>query len=140
MSSAVDIKVVSDRSKRILFIDDDIELCRMMDQFLSRFGYEVITAGGGESALKKIELSPVDLVITDLAMPRKDGFDVICDLKEKYPEIKIIAITGGHPTWHQDRDTYLDVAYKLGADRCFEKPFDQDQFVKVIADVFDRKV
>ena len=65
------------------------------------------------------QLFRADIVITDLFMPRRDGFDLIAAFREKYPTVKIVAISGAQP---MDTD-YLVLAKKAGADATLQKPF-----------------
>jgi CheY-like chemotaxis protein len=105
---------------RILIIDDDNQARQVLRQKLERAGYEVVEARDGDEGLQRYRVTPVDLVITDILMPEKEGLEVIRELRRADPELKIIAISGGGRTGLLD---FLPVAEKLGAQRTFHKPF-----------------
>lgn len=107
--------------KRILVIDDEPQLRAMLKRFLEMEGYEVAVAADGREALRLYAGQPADVVITDLIMPEKEGIETIKELKENYPAVKIIAMSGGG---RMGPETYLSLAGKLGAQRTFTKPFE----------------
>lgn len=78
----------------VLIIEDDSDVLSMMVKHLRYTGYEVIVAADGMEGLKRLESGGYDLVITDIVMPYVSGVGVIAALKEKHPEIPVIAITG----------------------------------------------
>ena len=114
--------------KRILVIDDS-EIDRMiLEEILKQAGYEVVLASDGEEGLERFYENPTDLVITDMVMPKKMGIDVISELKEKYPDLKIISISAGGDF---GPELELDMA------RCFDaititKPFNPKEILKVV--------
>lgn len=79
----------------ILIIDDDDQIREMLRQMLERAGYEVTDAPNGKVAMKLYREQPADLIITDLIMPGKEGIETIIELRRDFPEVKIIAISGG---------------------------------------------
>ena len=106
---------------RILVIDDDEQMRILLRQVMEWAGYEVIEAADGREGMLKQRKQPADLVITDLIMPEQEGLETITSLKKEYPQVKIIAISGGGRI---GPDAYLPAAQELGADRVFSKPFD----------------
>jgi two-component system cell cycle sensor histidine kinase/response regulator CckA len=80
--------------KTILIIEDDPDVLSMMIKHLTHLGYEIITASDGMEGLKRLEEGGYDVVITDIVMPYISGVGVVSKLKETYPHIPIIAITG----------------------------------------------
>ena len=82
------------RKKTILVIEDDLDVLSMIIKHLKYLGYEVIAAADGMEGLKKLDSGGYDLVITDIVMPYVSGVGVVTALKEKHPDIPIIAITG----------------------------------------------
>jgi CheY-like chemotaxis protein len=80
--------------KTILIIEDDLDVLSAFVKHFIRLGYEVIIATDGMEGLKKINAGGYDLVITDIVMPFVSGVGVVTTLKEKRPEIPVIAITG----------------------------------------------
>jgi len=106
---------------KILIIDDDQQIRKLLRQVMEWAGYEVIEAEDGREGMLKQGQQHADLVITDLIMPEQEGLETITLLKKQYPEIKIIAISGGGRI---GPEAYLPAAQGLGADRVFSKPFD----------------
>lgn len=105
---------------RILIIDDE-ELVRMtVSQMLERNGHTISEAADGQKGLATLRENPVDLVITDILMPNKEGMETIAEMRQIYPDLKIIAMSGGGRIRNTD---FLNVAEKLGADAVLSKPF-----------------
>lgn len=105
--------------KDILFVDDEKPICKLFQEALGKFGYNVRVALNGNEGMKSLRESPVDLVITDIFMPEKDGHEFIMEIMEEFPEVKVFAITG-HKSY--DSDMELDIAKTLGAIEVFTKP------------------
>jgi CheY-like chemotaxis protein len=80
--------------KTILVIEDDPDVLSMITKHLEFLEYDVITATDGLEGLKKLESGGYDLVITDIVIPYVSGVGVVTALKNKRPEIPVIAITG----------------------------------------------
>jgi CheY-like chemotaxis protein len=116
----------------ILVIDDDEEICRMLQELLSSEGHEVDIANGGQEGIDHYRRLPSDLVITDIFMPEKDGLDAIRELRSQRSDVKIIAITG-FPVGQ--RQGYLELAEDLGAARTFTKPFDTRALVEAVREL-----
>ncbi|MCG6893658.1 MAG: response regulator, partial [Desulfobacteraceae bacterium] len=81
---------------RLLIIDDNEEVLEALGDFFSNRGYDILSATNGKDGLLILRESqlPIDVVITDLVMPQISGVAVIAMVKEKYPDIPVIAITG----------------------------------------------
>jgi DNA-binding response OmpR family regulator len=114
---------------RILVIEDDDQTRRMLRQMMERAGHEVIDAPNGEVALELFRDAPADLVITDILMPERDGIETIRDFRREFPEVKIIAISGGGRDGVMD---FLPVARQLGACRTFNKPAGRQELLTAI--------
>ncbi len=82
------------KNKTILIIEDDLDVLNMLVKNLEYLGYSVISAKDGMEGLKRLETDEYDLVITDIVMPYVSGVGVVTALKEKRPNIPVIAITG----------------------------------------------
>lgn len=115
---------------RILVIDDDDQMRSMLKQTLERAGHEVIDASNGEEGIRLLHESSAEMVITDLIMPEKDGMETIIELKREYPDIKIIAISGGSRA--MDPRDYLHYATQAGVMKTFTKPFDSQEILEAI--------
>ncbi|MGE3540889.1 MAG: response regulator [Candidatus Tectimicrobiota bacterium] len=104
---------------RVLVIDDDFQNRAVLRQMLEREGYDVIDAGDGASGLRAYAQAPAELVITDIIMPEREGLEIIQTFRQRYPAVKIIAISGGSPRLPAD---FLSTAALLGAHRTLAKP------------------
>lgn len=89
---------------------------------LESAGHTVASAENGLQAPKVMVTQKFDIVITDLLMPERDGLEFITEIRKQYPEVKIIAMSGGG---HIARDSYLRIAKTFGAHLLLEKPFNQ---------------
>jgi len=121
--------------KRVLIIDDDDQFREMLRFMVERAGYEVEEAEDGEIGIELQQQSPFDLIITDIIMPNKEGIGTIVELKNDYPELKIIAISGGGRVVPND---YLDIAEKLGAHRTLSKPFERKELIQTIEELIGK--
>lgn len=106
---------------KILVIDDDGDLRELVASVLEAAGHEVFVAPHGKAGMAIQRRERADLVITDLVMPEKEGIETIHDLREEFPGLAIIAMSGGG---RAGTDVYLATAGDLGADRVLPKPFD----------------
>lgn len=117
---------------RILIIDDEEMIRRILRRMLEVEGFEVIEAPDGRAGMMLQRESPVDLVITDLIMPEKEGLETIKELREEFPEVKIIAISGGG--W-LEADPYLVTAKRIGADRTLAKPMERKSLLAAVREL-----
>ena len=121
--------------KRILVIEDNDEHRDMLKEFLENENYEVLEACDGEEGCMICHQIPCDVVITDIFMPKKEGLQIILDLKAEYPNTKIIAISGGGIYNYQSKSqkniafsydingsNALEIAEIFGADHVIKKP------------------
>jgi chemosensory pili system protein ChpA (sensor histidine kinase/response regulator) len=111
----------SPAARRLLLVDDSVSVRKAVGQMLGRHGYEVTAVADGEEALEALRLGSFDAVLTDLEMPRLNGYELIEEIRRgpRGGELPIVVITtraGGK---------HLDLAHRLGATACFGKPFDQ---------------
>ena len=119
---------------RILIIDDESQIRSMLRLMLERVGYEIAEAPDGIEGIRQYRENPVDLIITDLIMPNKDGIGMIIDLKKEFPKVKIIAMSGGGVNRPEG---YLDGAKKLGATRTLTKPIDREEMLKAVKETLN---
>ena len=80
---------------RILIVDDDIMFLSLLRDLLAPEGHDILEATNGIEALDIFREASVDLVVTDIVMPEKEGLQTILELKKESPTSKIIAISGG---------------------------------------------
>lgn len=124
--------------KKILIIDDDEQVRLMLKKTLERAGYEVFEAPEGQSGMRINRQTPVDLIITDIFMPGQEGMATIIEITESFPDIKIIAISGGGGRMANPM-TFLDMAKQLGANRIFQKPVDRVELLQEIGQILIEK-
>jgi DNA-binding NtrC family response regulator len=108
-------------TEKILVVDDEEIVCQSIKKILSRKGYSVDNALNVEDAVKKINDSKFDLVITDLMMPKTNGMELLKIVRDNYPELDVIMITG-----YASIDSAVK-ATKLGASHYLPKPFTPDE-------------
>ena len=111
---------------RVLVADDDDGVRFTLAEVLSDLDVEVLEAEDGAQALARIDREDIDLVITDLAMPRVDGMTVLERIQAEHPETKVIMVTA-----HGSENAAVQ-AMKLGAFDYLPKPFDIDEIVQVV--------
>ncbi len=108
---------------RVLVVDDDPFMTEILKLYLERAGHEADTAENGMKALRLLESVPFDVVITDAVMPEMTGFELCRAVREKYPHIRIIGMTG-----HVNVNDFE----KSGAHACFYKPVPFHELLKAI--------
>ena len=113
---------------RILIVDDSEDMRSVLQAELQHAGYTVQAAENSRAALLMQQLFRADLVITDLFMPGGDGFDLIAVFREKFPAVKIVAISAAKL---MDTD-YLALAKKAGAEATLQKPFRTQALLKLV--------
>ena len=118
-----------DEQMKILIIDDEDRIRDLFRVWLEREGFEVYEAENGRKGVGVQQENPVDLLICDLIMPVQEGIETITQFRDEFPEIGIIAISGGGKI---GPDSYLVVAEQLGAWRVFTKPVDMPLLIETI--------
>jgi two-component system response regulator HydG len=111
---------------KIFVIDDDPDICSLLKRFLSRYGFEVLETHTGKKALNILETFVPDLVMTDFRLEDMDGKALLIKIKEKYPRVPVIIITG-----YSDIKTAVEVM-KLGAYDYVTKPLFPDEILVTI--------
>jgi two-component system, NtrC family, response regulator AtoC len=112
---------------RVLVVDDEQSLRKVLAATLSREGYEVQVAADGEEALAALERDGADVIVTDLVMPRMDGLSLLRRVVQKHPDIPVIVITA-----HGKIDSAVE-AMKAGAFDFVTKPFEHSELKAIIA-------
>lgn len=116
---------------KILLVDDNAELLKMLFQLINREGHEVTTAGDGNQALKLAHQNNFDLVITDLIMPEKEGVETILEFRKLHPRTRIIAMSGGGS--RVSARGYLGIAHSIGVVSTLVKPFSTAELMDTMA-------
>lgn len=126
--------MIDTENPRILIIEDDDLVRRTVCAMLETAGYETATAENGRQGLEWMREHSVEVVITDIYMPEKEGLETIMELRRLHPAVKIMAISGGGDTGLL---TVLGFAEKLGAERVLRKPFSRDELVGMVGELLD---
>src|SRR5467141_3322602 len=114
---------------RILVIDDDDQIRRMLRMMLEMKGHEVLEASNGKEGLRLHRATPAELAITDMLMPEMDGVELMLALRREAPRLKIIAMSGGG---RYKQAEALDMAEPLGAFASIAKPFGFDAMLDLV--------
>jgi len=117
---------------RILVIDDDMYVRTSIRAVLEGVGHEVFDAADAYVGMAMQRADPFDVVIVDLVMPQKEGLETIHELKQDYPDLPIVAISGGG---HIVRKNYVEAAELFGACATLTKPFEGDELLSTIRNV-----
>jgi two-component system, OmpR family, alkaline phosphatase synthesis response regulator PhoP len=118
--------------KKILAVDDEKHIVRLVQVNLERAGYEVVTANDGKEALSKVESEKPDLLVLDVMMPYMDGFEVLQSLRRN-PEtrdIPVIMLTAKA----QDADVFK--GWQSGVDCYLTKPFNPMELLAFVKRIF----
>lgn len=123
---------------KILLIDDDAQVVKVVTSFLEREHHEISSAVDGKRGIRLLENQQFDLVITDVIMPEKDGLEVLMWLKlnKHTHRPKVIAISGGSASL--DLNELLDMCRVLSADKVLPKPVDFETLTGAVRDVLGR--
>ena len=105
----------------ILLVDDEELLRAGVQEMLEMSGYEVITATNGHEAMVCLKQSTIDLVITDLVMPKMDGVDFVEQLRQIWPDVPVIVVSGSTRNIMQRYG--IESIQVPGADASLSKPF-----------------
>jgi DNA-binding response OmpR family regulator len=115
-------------SRKILIADDEANIVTALEFLLRRNGYEVLIARNGDAALKLIEDRHPDLVLLDVMMPLKSGYEVCQRMRERadWRDIKIVMLTA------KGREVEMNKGLSVGADLYITKPFSTQELVQKI--------
>lgn len=114
-------------AKTILVVDDEVGYREMIQMDLSDRGFNAFTAPGGAEALEILKKEKIDLVVTDMKMPKMDGLDTVKAIKKNHPGIPIVLMTG------YAVEERVEKALQLKATACLRKPFDIEDLTTVIS-------
>lgn len=114
---------------RILVIDDEPDFRQMVRRMLEAEGHEVIEAENGNVGLAKFRALSPDIIVTDIFMPEKSGYETIVEIREQNPDIRIIAISGGGGIAAGD---FFLSAKQAGANQTLAKPFRSRQLIEAV--------
>ena len=115
--------------KTLLIVDDDAALRDVMRKVLEKAGYSVLTAANGTEGLDLLRSTQVAAVITDIIMPEMEGLETIRTMRVSWPNLPIVAISGGG---RPNRADFLRAAQAFGAKRTLHKPFRNDELLEAV--------
>lgn len=118
-------------AKRVLIVDDEPNIVAALEYLLQRSGYEVRAAANGDEALQAVEKYGPDLVLLDVMMPKRSGYEVCQRIRERedWKGIKIIMLSA------KGREAEVSKGLSLGADLYITKPFSNAELVAHIGDL-----
>ena len=122
---------------KILIVDDEANVRLALVQTLRNQRHEVIDAADGNQALTILAERQIDLVVIDIVMPNREGLETIQEIRMNWPDVKIIAISGGG---RMRNSQFLEIAGKLGAHLMLKKPFSMAELKNGVSDVLDQEL
>lgn len=122
---------------RILIVDDEESIRIVLARTLQGGRHEVYQASDGNAALKLLAKQTIDLVITDILMPNREGLETIRELRANWPDAKIIAMSGGGRIRSME---FLRVAEGFGASAILKKPFSMTELQHAVSTVLDQSL
>lgn len=118
--------------RRILVIDDDPAMLTLIKRFLSGSDYDVVSARSGNAGLAELDADGIDLILTDLLMPERDGVEVLMAVKKRRPDLPVVVMSGGGQMLSQQM---LDMMPLLGAAKVLEKPFRREALLQIVQEL-----
>jgi len=115
---------------KILLVDDNLDLLKLLNEIISRAGHDVVMAQDGRVALELAKREQFDLLLTDLIMPEKEGIETIVAFRKLHPATKIVAMSGGGAgvaAWD-----YLGIARTMGVTQTLVKPFSSAELIATL--------
>lgn len=120
-------------ASKVLIVDDEPNIVLSLEFLMNQQGYETRVARDGDEALAEVEGFRPDLVLLDVMLPRRDGFEVCQRLRaDGWSELKILMLTA------KGRDVEIEKGLALGADGYVTKPFSTAELVARVADMLER--
>ena len=114
----------------VLVIEDNKDLRELIHFVLESAGHTVSVATDGEAGLRAQRERPADVVITDIFMPNQDGLETIASLRRDYPQVKVVAMSGGGS--RVKGEGTLLTAKEIGAHWILVKPFEHDELLQAV--------
>ncbi|MES9852257.1 MAG: response regulator [Candidatus Thiodiazotropha sp. L084R] len=121
--------------KKILIVDDEQNIVFSVEFLMRRTGYEVVTAADGEQAMQLLAEEVPDLMILDVMMPRKNGFEVCAEVRadQRLADLPILMLSA------KGRDAEVKKGLSLGADAYITKPFSTHELVEKVNELLQHK-
>jgi DNA-binding NtrC family response regulator len=119
---------------RIMLVDDEERFLQTTQKMIAKKGYDALTATSGEEALKKLEEELVHVVILDVKMPGMDGVETLKHIKQRFPLVEVIMLTG-----HATAESAVE-GLKLGATDYLTKPTNIDDLIDKAEEAYNKRV
>ncbi len=117
--------------KKILVVDDERQIAKLVEVNLRKAGYDVVCAYDGEEALAKVESEKPNMIVLDVMMPKKNGWDVLKELRlPDVPFIPVIMLTA------KAQDVDIFIGWQTGCDMYLTKPFDPKMLLSYADRIF----
>ncbi len=120
----------------ILVIDDDPQICDVLEQVLEKEGHRVFTALNGEEGIRLYRQHLPELIILDILMPEKEGLETILDLRREFPNVNVIAMSAAS---EGAKINLLELAQRLGAQYRMAKPFQIQTVIELVNTALEPK-
>jgi CheY-like chemotaxis protein len=120
---------VANATQSLLIADDDPFVQLTYKHCFEEAGYKVGLAGDGRAAINFLKANKTDIVFLDIFMPDKDGLETLLVIKKTYPDVRVVAMTGGGKKTRHD---FLTTASKFGADGVVRKPIAPSDLIEMI--------
>ncbi len=117
--------------KKMLIVDDEVEICEFLESFFEDREFKVMTGQSGQEAVDKAASFQPDVILLDIQMPGMDGLKALKKIKEAHPKIKVIMVTAVET---QDK---IEEAMRCGADNYITKPLSLEYLEKDVRDKVD---
>lgn len=119
-----------DSVRSVLFVDDEQPNRDLFSRALTSAGFDVDVAEDGNKAIAKLEKRPYDAIVIDVIMPNREGIESIIQIRKRWANLFVIAISGGG---RLGADDVLSLAAAVGADQVLKKPFRPAQLVEMLS-------
>lgn len=121
----------------ILVVDDDKTTRQTLKLILESQGFEIVEADDGDKVMDLLNSNDIQLLITDIVMPGQAGLETILGVKDSYPDLPIVAISGKGESSNTVQGGYLGVAKDLGADKTLEKPVNTPKLLQIVNELLN---
>ena len=121
------------RGARLLVVDDDADMLRLLSMRLMSAGYQVTAVTSAESALTQLEIEHPQLVLSDVRLPGRDGLALFDEIRKRHPTLPVILLTA------HGSEQLVRIASSRGACGCLSKPFDIDEIAQVVERALGRQ-
>ena len=121
--------------KSILIVDDEQIVLDVLQRILSRLGYHAVIADSGDEAMRKFSTNTYDLILLDVLMPEKNGFEIAKGIKGIKPDQKIVMVTG----LGEDAVEAQAMSEQIGINNVLSKPFSFEKVKSILAGLFNQE-